>query len=201
MSVPSEAGLAVLTIRGGAIVLILVLLFFILAVVAVDFSRLIYLIIRVALTWPPPAPSTLPPDYTLKAKMFEAFPRVPRCLEHKPFLRVLWKAARLAIIGVCYLGVVTAILYCEVLLFGVLSLFGHILPKAGYWVGALIIIAGTLTLCIMSAVGVYRQFKGRCIDIDRLALLVGLLVAVFAAALILSQAARTGEIFGFDSSS
>src|ERR1035438_7296175 len=55
--------LALPSIGGGEIILILVLLF-ILAVAAVGFLSLIYLIVRVAKNWPPPAPSTLPPGAT-----------------------------------------------------------------------------------------------------------------------------------------
>jgi hypothetical protein len=50
-----------MNIGGGEIILILVLLF-ILAVVAVGYFGLIYLIVRLVVNRPPPAPSTLPPD-------------------------------------------------------------------------------------------------------------------------------------------
>jgi hypothetical protein len=61
MSSPSNASLALLNLGGGEIILILVLLF-ILATVAVGFLGLIYLIVRAVVNRPPPATSALPPD-------------------------------------------------------------------------------------------------------------------------------------------
>jgi len=61
MNPPSNASLALVNIGGGEIILILGLLF-ILALFAVGFLGLIYLIVRLAVTRPPQAPSTLPSD-------------------------------------------------------------------------------------------------------------------------------------------
>ena len=57
--------LALLNIGGGEIILILVS-FFILAVVAVGFLGLISLIVHGVQNRPPPAPSTLPPEVTIQ---------------------------------------------------------------------------------------------------------------------------------------
>jgi hypothetical protein len=61
MSNPISASLALLNLGGGEIILILVL-FFILALVAAGFLGLIYLIVRAATNRPQPAPSTLSPE-------------------------------------------------------------------------------------------------------------------------------------------
>ena len=50
-----------MNIGGGEIIVILVL-FFILAVVALGFLGLIYLIVRAVVNRPQPAPATFPPD-------------------------------------------------------------------------------------------------------------------------------------------
>jgi len=61
MSSPGSASLALVNIGGAEIILILGL-FFILALVAVGFVGLIYLIVRAVLNRPVPAPTALPPD-------------------------------------------------------------------------------------------------------------------------------------------
>src|SRR5437899_3283702 len=65
MSSSSDVSLAAVNVGGGEIVLILVL-FFILAVLAVGFLGLIYLIIRAVLNRPHPVLSTLPPEVALQ---------------------------------------------------------------------------------------------------------------------------------------
>jgi hypothetical protein len=65
MNSPTKSSFALVNIRGGEIILILVLLL-ILAVAAFVLIGLIYLILRAFLGRRPPTPSTLPPDLALK---------------------------------------------------------------------------------------------------------------------------------------
>jgi outer membrane lipoprotein-sorting protein len=90
--------LALPSIGGGEIILILVLLF-ILAVAAVGFLSLIYLIVRVAKNWPPPAPSTLPPGATTQNDQ-------QRNREHLKLLSIFhFVFAGLALVGIGFLFV------------------------------------------------------------------------------------------------
>ena len=65
MNSPSNTSLALMNIGRGEIILILILLF-ILAVVAIGLAALIYLIVRAVVNRPPSAPSTVPPDVATK---------------------------------------------------------------------------------------------------------------------------------------
>jgi len=90
--------LALLNIGGGEIVLILALLF-ILAVVAVGFLGLIYLIVRAAQNRPPPAPSTLPPEVTIQNQQ-------RRDCEHLKLLAIFhFVFGGLALVGIGFLFV------------------------------------------------------------------------------------------------
>jgi hypothetical protein len=90
--------LALLNIGGGEIVLILALLF-ILAVAAVGFLGLIYLIVRAAQNRPPPAPSTLPPEVTIQNQQ-------RRDCEHLKLLAIFhFVFGGLALVGIGFLFV------------------------------------------------------------------------------------------------
>lgn len=85
-----------MTIGGGEIILILVLLF-ILAVVALGFLGLIYLIVRAAQNRPPPAPVTLPPDGAAQNQQ-------RRDREHVKLLAIFhFVFAGLAFVGIAFL--------------------------------------------------------------------------------------------------
>ena len=90
--------LALVNIGGGEIILILALLF-ILAVVAVGFLGLIYLIVRAVVNRPPPAPSALPPDVTTLNQQ-------RRDREHVKLLAIFhFLFGGLAFVGIGFLGV------------------------------------------------------------------------------------------------
>jgi outer membrane lipoprotein-sorting protein len=92
--------LALSSIGGGEIVLILVLLF-ILAVLAVGFLGLIYLIVRAVLNRPPPVPSMLPPEVVGR-----------RDREHMKLLAIFhFVFGGLAFVGMCFLCVHYAIMH------------------------------------------------------------------------------------------
>jgi outer membrane lipoprotein-sorting protein len=92
------------SIGRGEIILILVLLF-ILAVVAVGFFGLIYLIVRAVVNRPPPAPSTLPPDVATHNQQ-------RRDREHVKLLAIFhFVFAGLAFVGIGFLGVHYAIMH------------------------------------------------------------------------------------------
>jgi hypothetical protein len=104
MSSPSNTSLALLNIGGGEIVLILVLVF-ILAVVALSFCGLVYLIVRAVMNRPPPAPSVVP-----TADMVEKQQRRDR--EHLKLLAIFhFVFAGLAFLGIGFLGVHYAIMH------------------------------------------------------------------------------------------
>ena len=103
MSAPSNASLALVNIGGGEIILILVLLF-ILAAVAVGFLGLIYLIVRAVLNRPPSAPSTLPRDVPQNQQR--------RDREHVKLLAIFhFVFGGLAFVGIGFLGVHYAIMH------------------------------------------------------------------------------------------
>jgi outer membrane lipoprotein-sorting protein len=90
--------LAFVNIGGGEIILILVLVF-ILAVVAVGFLGLIYLIVRAVVNRPPPSPSTLPPDVAIENQQ-------RRDREHVKLLAIFhFVFAGLAVVGIGFLCV------------------------------------------------------------------------------------------------
>lgn len=104
MSSPSNASLALVNIGGGEIILILVLLF-ILAVVALGFLGLIYLIVRAVLNRPPPAPSTLPLDVVTQNQQ-------RRDGEHVKLLAIFhFVFAGLAFVGIGFFGIHYAIMH------------------------------------------------------------------------------------------
>jgi hypothetical protein len=98
MSSPINASLALLKIGGGEVILILVLLF-ILALVAVGFMGLIYLIVRAATNRPPPVPSTVPPDIAAQSQQ-------RRDREHIKLLAIFhFVFGGLALVGIAFLFV------------------------------------------------------------------------------------------------
>src|SRR5438552_956020 len=83
---------------GGEVILILVLLF-ILAVCAIAFFGLIYLIVRAVLNRPAPSPSTLPPEVLIQNQR-------KRDREHLKLLSILhFVVAGLALLGIGFLFV------------------------------------------------------------------------------------------------
>jgi hypothetical protein len=91
-------------IGGGEIILILAL-FFILAVLAVGFLGLIYLIVRAAQNRPPPVPSTLPPEVVIQNQQ-------RRDREHVRLLSIFhFVFAGLALAGMGFLCVHYAIMH------------------------------------------------------------------------------------------
>ena len=87
-----------MNIGGGEIILILALLF-ILAVVAVGFLGLIYLIVRAVVNRPPPAPSTLSQDVATQNQL-------RRDREHVKLLAIFhFVFAGLAFVGIAFLFV------------------------------------------------------------------------------------------------
>src|SRR6185436_1806110 len=100
----SRSSLAVLNIGGGEIVLILVLLF-IFAVVAVGFMGLVYLIVRAVLNRPPKPPSTFPPEVAIQDQQ-------RRDREHIKLLAIFhFVFAGLALVGIGFLCVHYAIMH------------------------------------------------------------------------------------------
>ena len=103
MSSPSNATLCLVNIGGGEIILILVLLF-ILAVLAIGFLGLVYLIVRAVLNRPPPVLSALPPDLAQN--------RQRKDREHIKLLAIFhFVFGGLAVVGIAFLCVHYAILH------------------------------------------------------------------------------------------
>ena len=104
MNSPSKASLALVNIGGGEIILILVLLF-ILALLAVGFLGLIYLIVRAVANRRPTVPSTLPPDVATQNQQ-------RRDREHVKLLAIFhFVFAGLAFVGIAFLCVHYAIMH------------------------------------------------------------------------------------------
>ncbi|HEY5909693.1 MAG TPA: hypothetical protein VJA21_03715 [Verrucomicrobiae bacterium] len=104
MSSPGNASFALLNIGGGEIILILVLLF-VLALVAIGLTGLIYLIVRAVVNRPPPAPSTLPPDTATQSQQ-------RRDREHVKLLGIFhFVFAGLAFVGIGFLFVHYSIMH------------------------------------------------------------------------------------------
>ena len=100
----SRSSLAVLNIGGGEIVLILVLLF-IFAGVAVGFMGLVYLIVRAVLNRPPKPPSTVPPEVAIQDQQ-------RRDREHVKLLAIFhFVFAGLGLVGIGFLCVHYAIMH------------------------------------------------------------------------------------------
>ena len=93
-----------MNIGRGEIILILILLF-ILAVVAIGLAALIYLIVRAVVNRPPSAPSTVPPDVATKNQQ-------RRDREHVKLLAIFhFVFAGLAFVGIGFLCVHYAIMH------------------------------------------------------------------------------------------
>jgi hypothetical protein len=115
--------------------------------------------------------------YAVRSRMADEVCFMPKLLEEQPFLGVVWRAARMLIIGVCYLGVLIATPVVEFLAFNVLKWFRLSPPETGYWVSASVIIAGMFLGCYFAGLAVFQRLKGGCLDLDLAAMFIGTILA------------------------
>jgi hypothetical protein len=116
--------------------------------------------------------------YTVEPRCIKNFVAMTKLPEKRWVTCLLWRAVAPFLVGVCYVGLLFATLFCELLPFQIIAWCGIVPPMKLYWVLAAIVLAAIVVVCCMSGIGIYRRLLTRRIEIDQIVLFVGSLLAL-----------------------